>query len=962
MTDDGPSERVNPSAIRIRDNVKTIFMLKKSTLVSRLRRCVRLAALTVASLVGISACDFSVDNEERLARGQAAFEAGDERAAVLDAKAVLSSDTNNVEARLLLANASLHLGELEQAVFEFKRAAELGAEPSRTAVPLGEALLSLGRSAELLEQVDIVDSLSPTEKIQVLLMRAAALQLTDQQTAARDAYAAVLAIDAEQPQASVGLISTYQADGDSAKARQMLDALIEEHPDWVEAQLASAELMRAELRSEDAIAAFETILEDPALTIDVQSRALAGLVSTVLDAGNVGAADEALIELERLLPNSFVTLYLRASVELAAGNADDALAVVQPLMEAYPKDTKLALLAARAHLVGGQLGQAERQLERVRVAAPENAMTRRLLAEVRLRQGRVRDAEALLEPLLERGDADPALLQLALRTSVASGRPEAGVARYRNALAADPDNAELRFGLALSQISQGELSAAEATLADFDAASGERWEKDVLVALAKLRRGDSVTAVEEVDAVATQWPDNVSALRAAGVVAEAANQPDKAVAYFQRAKELQPDQGTFYLDIARVHTSAGDSDRARAEIERAIDADPDSVPVMLAMARLAAESEAGTDEAVIWLKRAAEASAAAFVPRLALAEHYRATGDLQAALTYANEAAALAPGDPGAAYSLGLTQLGLGDFEAAIRVMTDAVANWPDSGEMRHGLARAQLASGQANQALRTLTVVEGAGFGTRLLTGFAQLAAGDPAAAKATARRLVADFPDEAGPVDLDGQASLAMGEYAAAASALTRAYEMSPTDAALERATFARMRAGQDDADALLLAALEDSPNEVSLRRNYAHMLAAMGRPSDAATHYRQVLATDPDDVAALNNLAWILSVEGTMGEAETLARRAVDLSPDNPQANDTLGWILVQQGDIQGATARLRHALQQGAQDPEIRYHLAVALSTAGDDRAATSQLRKALETDAMFASRGAATELLQKIGAR
>ena len=72
-------------------------------------RSTRLAVLV--TLFGLTACGIGVDDEDRLARGQQAYDSGDYRAAIVEAKNVLKSDANNLDARLLLGRASLLLGD-----------------------------------------------------------------------------------------------------------------------------------------------------------------------------------------------------------------------------------------------------------------------------------------------------------------------------------------------------------------------------------------------------------------------------------------------------------------------------------------------------------------------------------------------------------------------------------------------------------------------------------------------------------------------------------------------------------------------------------------------------------------------------------------------------------------------------------------------------------------------------------
>jgi Tfp pilus assembly protein PilF len=95
-----------------------------------------------------------MDSEDRLDRAEQAIDAGDYRAAIIDAKDVLLKEPENVRGRVLLGRASIRIYDAAAAEKEFRRALELGEDPASVAVDLGRALLVLGQFEQVLEEIN----------------------------------------------------------------------------------------------------------------------------------------------------------------------------------------------------------------------------------------------------------------------------------------------------------------------------------------------------------------------------------------------------------------------------------------------------------------------------------------------------------------------------------------------------------------------------------------------------------------------------------------------------------------------------------------------------------------------------------------------------------------------------------------------------------------------------------------
>ena len=77
-----------------------------------IRATFRLTFTIALIAVLVPACGLGMNNQDRLDRGQQAYNDGEYRAAIIDAKNVLQAEPDNVAGRLLLGRASVKTGDV----------------------------------------------------------------------------------------------------------------------------------------------------------------------------------------------------------------------------------------------------------------------------------------------------------------------------------------------------------------------------------------------------------------------------------------------------------------------------------------------------------------------------------------------------------------------------------------------------------------------------------------------------------------------------------------------------------------------------------------------------------------------------------------------------------------------------------------------------------------------------------
>lgn len=131
----------------------------------------------------------------------------------------------------------------------------------------------------------------------------------------------------------------------------------------------------------------------------------------------------------------------------------------------------------------------------------------------------------------------------------------------------------------------------------------------------------------------------------------------------------------------------------------------------------------------------------------------------------------------------------------------------------------------------------------------------------------------------------------------------------------------AGAFDAAVERLATrLEQSPDDPSLRRNYAATLMAAGRVDEALTQYESILEREPTDVDARYLQGRALIEAGRLDAARRSYEMVLEVAPDHAPARFALASLLQRQGDFEGALVGFRELL---ARDPDYeRAHVGEA----------------------------------------
>jgi len=845
------------------------------------------------ALLLVSGCGLTMDNEDRLDRGEQALADGEHRAAIIDAKDVLRDEPNNVRGRILLGRASVQVGDGPSAEKELRRAVQLGTAAADVASELARALLIQAKYQQVLDDVPIEGLASNEAEAEVRSAHGDAYLGLNQPESAREMFSSALELQPDSLDARLGIVSSFVAQGNIAQARGGIDQILEAYPDNSRVWLYSGSFNARTGDFESAEANFKVALDLAGSQEDPSARlqALAGLAESLLEQQDVDAARVRVDQLTIEAPESIQTKSLIARIAYMDEDWTTAQQNLQQILQVAPNYRPAQILLGAVHLRSGNLSQAEMYLSAAVAAMPDNIRARQMLAETQLQMRKSDDAQEALAPIVSGPNADPISLQMAARASLGRRDVDAALEYLRRSTEDNPERVDLQFQLAATLLQVGRNDEAQSVLDAIDVSGSEQdaYRRDALGVLTAMKDGNLSATLKKAKQLTNTYKELFAAFNLLGAVQLANEDIDSAKSSFEQAAKLNPKGIVSRQYLAAIDETTGDMASAVSRYDSILADKPDAAPAMFALGRIAF-SQAAYQEA---------------------AENFRRASDA-------------APDNADYRLSLARAERQLGNHEQAERVLEDGKAENLDH-------------------------------LPSAIMLGALKAESGDLDGALDIAVRLQARYPDNPASFAFEGEMHLIEGNLLRADELYEKALTLGNVKSHALRSHQIKSRMGVTGAQGPLIEYLDTRPLDSEVRLVLAESYMQSNDLSKSISAYERVVSEAPGNAVALNNLAWAYFLVDDPRAIET-AKRAYDAMPDNGAIVDTLGWIMIQRGSVEDGERLLRQAIEIENGRAEIRYHHSVALAKLGRTEEARATLRQILEGDEEFPSRREAEELL------
>ncbi len=917
----------------------------------QLRRTVLGAALAGVCL--LSACSPET-REAQIAKVQAYQKKGDLNAAVIVLKTSLEASPKDGEFRLLLARVYLDQGDPVSAEKEIRLAIAAEQPIEQTLPVLGRALNLQGQFQKTLDETQRnVGSRDPL----LLCLRGDAYLALNRAEDARTLYQSALEVKANDVNALIGMGRLSFIAGDLAAAERYSSAAIAAQGDSTDALMFRGDLLRAENKTAEALAAYGKVL-----TINPFHRT-ANVERAYLDIG-IGDYPNAAKELtaaRKIAPGSLLVAYSQALLDFSMGKNVEAQDAIRTVLRVAPEHMPSLLLAGAAALNLGSLHQAEHHLRHYLEKHPDNVYARKMLAQSLLKRGDSPAALAVLAPALEKGPKDVQLLALAGESYMQAANFDQAGQYFERASALDPKAANLRMSLAMSKLGKGNASQAIDDLQMATQLDSKSPKAGIALVRTELNLGNFTAALDAALNLEKNQPDNPVVLELKGQAYAGQNDMAKARAAFDQALKARADFFPAVADLVQLDLRDKQTEQAAARVKRFLAANPNSVDAMTALANMAA-SAGRQQEATDWLSKAVAVDPTAINPSVNLISQYLKLQQTQKALDIALQLKVSHPDDPDLLDLMGKAQLANKDLDGALDSYRKLTVALPRSAQaqMQYGALLMVLKKDSAAEEVFKSALSIQPDFPAAqlaLIELYVRKGWNDLALQQAT--RIIRAHPESAAGYQLSADILKADGKLAEAMPMFEKSLAIARHSEALIKLSDALRAGGKNEEAARRVAAwLQQHPKDERVEMYRAQCALDDKQYAAASSQFESILARNPNNAVAYNNLAMSYHYAGDR-RAVAAADKAYALAGEEPMVLDTLGWILIEEGNVARGLPLLLRASSLAPQAHDIRLHVAQGLIKSGDRPAARKELEAITKPEIRFAQADEARALLKQL---
>ena len=888
-----------------------------------------------------TACGLLKSTEDSLKEAKVELKLNKYSSASVILKDILQSEANNGEARFLLGKLYYDTGDYQGAVKEFSKAVEFGWNKNNV-VYLWMTSLRNGNSFDELRELLQNESLtSQLDKADVLALQGwEALGHKDQKKSV-ELFNQSLKLNADNYDALLGKVQLVINDRDLIHANDLLNQILAKYPTDPEAKLMLAMIKINDKQFANAEELLKSVLQHEPEGV-ITGRALNArlkLISVLMMGDRLDDASKLIGETYSSVPSHPLATYFKGYDLFRLKEYTKSKELLNKVINSIPSHKPSLLLLGSIHYTEENYEQASFFLDRYIKSNPEHTGARKMLGVSQLKLNQADDALLTLQPVL--ADADLETLKLAGVASFQSGDIKGGLKFLQSAIAADPDDINVRFELARAYLATGEKKEAKSEL-EKTLKAGEGSEKAfALLTNLHLREGNTQLAIILAEKEVKRNPNSAYYHNALGQFYAMNEAFEKSKKSFEKSIANDDKYWPARLNLAKIFILQKKTDLAEVEFLKLKNEKTNNTVVRTYVRFLLAQKRQA--DAVTYLKEVTKDEQNLQAANMLL-QLYKDAGQTKEYEEYITK---IAKSKNGRTLALGLEGRDLlkaRNGDDAIRVYRDLVRQNPNSYLGYLDLAKAYLLKKDLFNAEESLK--KSLAINPNFVPAIASLS------------NVYIERKDEIkAEILIDGyikrNSRSAVGyELKGDVYAIAKKFEKSIQQ--YEKS----LRINQFNTSAVIKLSraylkVGDSVKVVSTLKKYIKIakgdrnyqlrlvLANYYKENKKQPAAIEILSDLGDkfqsDPAKLNDLAWVAHTID-IDLAAKFAKQAHNKLGDMAAVNDTYGWVLLKKGNKNKGLELLAKAHESEPEVKEIEYHYAIALYETGNKKKAKALLRQ------------------------
>ncbi len=532
--------------------------------------------LSVAALLAfsvlLSGCskDPEVAKREYLGSGDSYVAQKKYAEAAVEYRNAIQQDPKFGIARFKLAETYMQLNQPAEAFREYVRAADLLQDNVEAQIKAARMLMAAGQFLDSQTRAEKALAIDPTN-VDAQLVRAASLAGMKKLDEAVGQVEA--AIEAEPLRVGshldLGILETIR--GNKEAAEQAFNRAVEANPKSVPAKLALANFYWMGGRNAESEAILKEL--DAAHPKDVQiNRALAAYY---LSTRQPAAAEQPLKTILEVSKDDESRVRL-AEYYMAVGRRDDARSLMQAVAKGTGPSASMATVRLAAFSVlDGKRSEAYKLIDEALQKAPKNHLAMSAKAELLLQDGKMDDALAAAKAAVALAEPPAATTQIVLgRIHGARMEYSDAITAFNEAIRLNPRFLQAHLQLARTYFVMGRIDDSLAAAQEALKLQPNLPDAHLMVARAYLTKGDVGGAEKSLKLLSASHPKSAAVQAQLGFLEMLRKNPAAARIAFDRALQLDPNQGDALQALNTLDIRAGNRAAARERVERRVKAEP----------------------------------------------------------------------------------------------------------------------------------------------------------------------------------------------------------------------------------------------------------------------------------------------------------------------------------------------------------------------------------------------------